>query len=198
MLINFQKKHGLVADGKFGPKTANKIVEVFKVKNPALFFGQICHESADLTLYIENLNYSANRLLQVFPKYFNLTNVNRYANKPIEIGNRVYGLRMGNKDANDGYKFRGRGAIQLTGKSNYKAFEKWLIERNLCKVNDLINNPDLVFEKFYIESAIFFFDVNNLWNITDVVTLTKRVNGGTNGLQDRINRTNKYKTWFNN
>lgn len=198
MLINFQKKYGLVVDGKFGPKTANKIVEVFKVKNPALFFGQVCHESADLTLYIENLNYSANRLLQVFPKYFNLTNVVRYANKPIDIANRVYGGRMGNKDANDGYKFRGRGAIQLTGKNNYKAFEKWLMDRNLCKENDLIINPDLVFEKFYIESAIFFFDVNNLWNITDVVALTKKVNGGTNGLQDRINRTNKYKTWFNN
>lgn len=196
MLVDFQKKYGLVADGKFGPATAKKIVEVFKIKHPAQFFGQVCHESADLTLKEENLNYSASRLLQVFPKYFNLTNVNRYAGKPIEIGNRVYGSRMGNKNANDGYYFRGRGAIQLTGRSNYKAFENWLVEKGLCKSNEIMLDPDLVWKKYYIESAIFFFDTNNLWNITDVLNLTKKVNGGTNGLQDRINRTLRYEKWF--
>ena len=196
MLIDFQKQHGLVADGKFGPVTAKKIVEVFMIKHPAQFFGQVCHESADLTLKEENLNYSASRLLQVFPKYFNLTNVNRYAGKPIEIGNRVYGNRMGNSNPNDGYYFRGRGAVQLTGRSNYKAFENWLVSKGLCKLNEIMLNPDLVWKQFYIESAIFFFDTNNLWNITDVLNLTKKVNGGTNGLQDRINRTLRYEKWF--
>lgn len=196
MLVDFQKQYGLVADGKFGPITAKKIVEVFKIKHPAQFFGQVCHESADLTLKEENLNYSASRLLQVFPKYFNLTNVNRYAGKPIEIGNRVYGSRMGNKNANDGYYFRGRGAIQLTGRNNYKAFENWLVKKGLCKSNEIMLDPDLVWKKYYIESAIFFFDTNNLWNITDVLNLTKKVNGGTNGLQDRINRTLRYEKWF--
>lgn len=196
MLVDFQKKYGLVVDGKFGPATAKKITEVFKIKHPAQFFGQVCHESADLTLKEENLNYSASRLLQVFPKYFNLTNVNRYAGKPIEIGNRVYGSRMGNKNANDGYYFRGRGAIQLTGRSNYKAFENWLVSKGLCKSNEIMLDPDLVWKKYYIESAIFFFDTNNLWNITDVLNLTKKVNGGTNGLQDRINRTLRYEKWF--
>ena len=196
MLVDFQKQYGLVADGKFGPITAKKIVEVFKIKHPAQFFGQVCHESADLTLKEENLNYSASRLLQVFPKYFNLTNVNRYAGKPIEIGNRVYGSRMGHKNANDGYYFRGRGAIQLTGRNNYKAFENWLVKKGLCKSNEIMLDPDLVWKKYYIESAIFFFDTNNLWNITDVLNLTKKVNGGTNGLQDRINRTLRYEKWF--
>lgn len=196
MLVDFQKKYGLVADGKFGPITAKKITEVFKIKHPAQFFGQVCHESLDLTLKEENLNYSASRLLQVFPKYFNLTNVTRYANKPQEIGNRVYGGRMGNKNPNDGYYFRGRGAIQLTGRDNYKSFENWLVQKGLCKPNEIMLNPDLVWKEFYIESAIWFFDKNNLWNITDVTILTKRINGGTNGLQDRINRTQKYKLWF--
>ena len=196
MLVDFQKKYGLVADGKFGPITAKKITEVFKIKHPAQFFGQVCHESLDLTLKEENLNYSASRLLQVFPKYFNLTNVNRYVNKPQEIGNRVYGGRIGNKNPNDGYYFRGRGAIQLTGRDNYKSFENWLVQKGLCKPNEIMLNPDLVWKEFYIESAIWFFDKNNLWNITDVTILTKRINGGTNGLQDRINRTQKYKLWF--
>lgn len=196
MLKEFQKKYGLVADGIFGKNTARKIAEVYNIKYPALFFGQIAHESGDFKLKEENLNYSAGRLLQVFPKYFNLTNVNRYANKPIDIANRVYGSRMGNKNPNDGYYFRGRGAIQLTGRNNYKAFENWLVDKGLAKPNEIMLNPDLVFEKFYIESAIFFFDVNNLWNISDIKTLTKRINGGLNGLDDRINRTKKYQSWF--
>ena len=196
MLIDFQRKHGLVSDGKFGPLTAKKIVEVFKIKYPAQFFGQVCHESADLTLKEENLNYSAKRLLEIFPKYFNLTNVNRYANKPQDIGNRVYGGRMGNKNTNDGYYFRGRGALQLTGRESYKEFENWLVKEGLCKPNDIMLNPDLVWKDFYIESAIWYFDKNNLWNITDVETLTKRVNGGLHGYQDRLQRTKKYKSWF--
>lgn len=196
MLKDFQKFYGLEADGIFGKNTARKIAEVFKIKHPAQFFGQTAHESGDFKLKEENLNYSASRLLQVFPKYFNLTNVNRYANKPQDIANRVYGGRMGNSNSNDGYYFRGRGAVQLTGRNNYKEFENWLVKKGLAKPNDIMINPDLVWSKFYIESAIFFFDKNNLWNITDVKELTKRVNGGTNGLQDRINRTNKYKTWF--
>ena len=196
MLKDFQKFYGLEADGIFGKNTARKIAEVFKIKHPAQFFGQTAHESGDFKLKEENLNYSASRLLQVFPKYFNLTNVNRYANKPQDIANRVYGGRMGNSNPNDGYYFRGRGAVQLTGRNNYKEFENWLVKKGLAKPNDIMINPDLVWSKFYIESAIFFFDKNNLWNITDVKELTKRVNGGTNGLQDRINRTNKYKTWF--
>lgn len=195
-LKEFQSKHGLVADGLFGKNTARKIAEVYNIKHPAQFFGQVAHESGDFKLNEENLNYSATRLLQVFPKYFNKTNVGQFANKPIAIGNRVYGGRMGNTQPNDGYYFRGRGAIQLTGRSNYKAFENWLVKKKLVKENEIMLNPDLVWRKFYVESAIFFFETNNLWNITDVTTLTKRINGGVNGLADRVARTNKYKSWF--
>ncbi len=197
MLVDFQKKYGLVADGIIGKKTATKIKEVFKIKHPAQFFGQICHESLDLTLFEENLSYTASRLQEVFPKYFpTYSKAKEYERNPQKLGNLVYGNRMGNSNPNDGYYFRGRGAIQLTGRSNYKAFENWLVSKGLCKKNEIMLNPDLVFQKFYIESAIFFFDTNNLWNITDVLKLTKKVNGGTNGLQDRINRTLRYEKWF--
>lgn len=197
MLVDFQKQYGLVADGKFGPITAKKIVEVFKIKHPAQFFGQVCHESADLTLKEENLSYTASRLQEVFSKYFpTYSKAKEYERNPQELGNLVYGNRMGNTNPNDGYYFRGRGAIQLTGRNNYKAFENWLVKKGLCKKNEIMLKPDLVFQKFYIESAIFFFDTNNLWNVTDVVKLTKKVNGGTNGLQDRINRTMRYEKWF--
>ncbi|MFV0140985.1 glycoside hydrolase family 19 protein [Empedobacter falsenii] len=196
MLVDFQKQYGLSTDG-FGPITAKKIVEVFKIKHPAQFFGQICHESLDLTLFEENLSYTASRLQEVFSKYFpTYSKAKEYERNPQKLGNLVYGGRMGNSNPNDGYYFRGRGAIQLTGRNNYKAFENWLVAKELCKKNEIMLNPDLVFQKFYIESAIFFFDTNNLWNITDVLKLTKKVNGGTNGLQDRINRTLRYEKWF--
>ncbi|MEG0697315.1 glycoside hydrolase family 19 protein [Algoriella sp.] len=197
MLVDFQKKYGLVADGKFGPITAKKIVEVFNIKHPAQFFGQVCHESANMTLKEENLNYTASRLQEVFPKYFpTYAKAKEYERSPEKLGNLVYGGRMGNKNPNDGYYFRGRGALQLTGRDNYKAFENWLVSKGLCKSNEIMLNPDLVWKDFYIESAIFFFDKNNLWNITDVLKLTKKVNGGTNGLQDRINKTMQYEKWF--
>ena len=196
MLIDFQKKHGLVP-GAFGPITAKKIVEVFNIKHPAQFFGQVCHESANMTLKEENLNYTASRLQEVFPKYFKTySKAKEYERNPEKLGNLVYGGRMGNKNPNDGYYFRGRGIIQLTGRDNYKSFENWLVEKGLCKKNEIMLNPDLVWKDFYIESAIFFFDKNNLWNITDVLKLTKKVNGGTNGLQDRINKTMQYEKWF--
>ena len=197
MLIDFQKKYGLKADGVFGKNTARKIAEVFNIKHPALFFGQVCHESANLTLKEENLNYTASRLQQVFPKYFQTySKTKMYERNPQKLANLVYGNRMGNVNPNDGYYFRGRGAVQLTGRSNYKEFENWLIKKGLCKTNEIMLNPDLVWKDYYIESAIFFFDKNNLWNIADIKTLTKRVNGGLNGLQDRINKTNQYAKWF--
>ena len=196
MLIDFQKKYGLVPGG-FGPITAKKIQEVFNIKHPAQFFGQVCHESANLSLKEENLNYTASRLQQVFPKYFpTFSKAKEYERNPQKLGNLVYGGRMGNKNPDDGYYFRGRGALQLTGRDNYKAFENWLVLKKLCKPNEIMLDPDLVWKEFYIESAIFFFDTNNLWNITDVLKLTKKVNGGTNGLQDRINRTLRYEKWF--
>jgi len=161
----------------------------------AHFLAQCGHESGGFRAVSENLNYSAKGLLGIFRKYF--TNVNiamQYERKPEKIANRVYSSRMGNGNeaSGEGYKFRGRGYIQLTGKDNYRAFDATVGE-------DILANPDLVATKYPLASAAFFFKRNNLWAIcdrgssSDVVTaVTKRVNGGTIGLADRQKHFNEY------
>lgn len=159
----------------------------------AHFAGQLSHESFDFKITSENLNYSAERLLQVFPKYFNEKNVILYARKPIKIANRVYANRMGNADENsgDGWKYRGRGYIQLTGKNNYLAFSKFIGE-------DCIQNPDLVSQKYALESAIWFFFENKIFSLCkdlsddSIKKVTKIINGGLNGFADRKAKTLKY------
>lgn len=160
----------------------------------AHFLAQCSHESSGFKAVSENLNYSANGLKKTFPKYFPGTLNESYAKKPEKIASRVYGGRMGNGDEStgEGYKFRGRGYIQLTGKSNYTKFSKFIGE-------DVVANPDLVATKYPLASAAFFFDSNNLWSICDkgatvdvVTAVTKRVNGGTIGLDDRIKHFKEY------
>jgi len=176
------------------------IVDKFNITNPlrlSHFLSQCAHESANFTALRENLNYSSDRLLKIFPKYFkDRATADAYARKPEKIGARVYANRMGNgnEESGEGYKFRGRGYIQLTGKDNYKQFGVFVGE-------DLVNTPDLVATKYPLTSAAFFFNKNKLWaicdkgNSVDVVTLvTKRVNGGTHGLQDRIEKFNFYNS----
>jgi putative chitinase len=154
----------------------------------AHFLAQCALESMNFTAVVENLNYSAQRLLQVFPKYFKNVDVNAYARNPQKIGSRVYANRMGNGDeaSGDGFTYRGRGYIQLTGKNNYQAFSGFIGE-------DCIANPDLVATTYPLASAAFFFNSNNIWQICDqgssdavVTSVTKRVNGGTHGLADRL------------
>jgi len=170
------------------------VAEKFGVTTPlrlAHFLAQCAHESANFTAVKENLNYSADGLRKIFGKYFPTDALAaQYARQPEKIANRVYSSRMGNGDeaSGDGFKFRGRGYIQLTGKENYVAFDKIVVE-------DILANPDLVATKYPLLSAAFFFNKNNLWAICDkgdsidVVTMvTKRVNGGTHGLEDRINK----------
>ena len=175
------------------PDTAAK----FNITNPlrlAHFLAQCGHESGGFKAVSENLNYSAKGLLGTFPKYFNSTTAAQYERKPEMIASRVYGGRMGNGDEStkEGFKFRGRGYIQLTGKSNYTNFTKFIGE-------DCIANPDLVATKYPLASAAFFFDSNKLWSICDlgssddvVKQVTKRVNGGYNGLDDRIKHFKEY------
>jgi putative chitinase len=175
------------------PDTAAK----FNITNPlrlAHFLAQCGHESGGFKAVSENLNYSAKGLLGTFPKYFNATTAAQYERKPEMIASRVYGGRMGNGDEStkEGFKFRGRGYIQLTGKSNYTNFTKFIGE-------DCIANPDLVATKYPLASAAFFFDSNKLWSICDlgstddvVTKVTKRVNGGTIGLADRIKHFKEY------
>src|SRR5437016_2419716 len=128
----------------------------------AHFLAQCALESTGFTATVENLSYSAQRLLQVFPKYFRGVDPNDYARNPEKIGNRVYANRMGNGDeaSGDGFKFRGRGYIQLTGKNNYTSFSQFVGE-------DCVANPDLVATKYPLASAAFYFNSNNVWAICD-------------------------------
>ena len=169
----------------------------FNITNPlrlAHFLAQCGHESAGFKAIQENLNYSADGLKKIFPKYFPGNLAEGYAKNPEKIASKVYGSRMGNGDetTKEGYKFRGRGFIQLTGKDNYTKFAKFIGE-------DTVGNPDLVATKYPLASAAFFFDSNKLWTICDkgaddatVTAVTKRVNGGTIGLADRIKHFKEY------
>ncbi len=175
-------------------------VEKFKLNTPlrlAHFLAQCAHESGNWKFKVENLNYSAAALQSVFRKYFpDEATAAQYARKPEMIANKVYASRMANGDeaSGDGWKFRGRGYIQLTGKQNYSSFDK-IIE------DDLLSNPDLVAEKYPLLSAAWFWDSNNLSALADkgatdadVTAITKRVNGGTHGLEDRLSKFNTYYT----
>ena len=154
----------------------------------AHFLAQCGHESGGFRAVQENLNYSAKGLCAIFRKYFpSVTVAMQYERKPEKIANKVYANRMGNGNeaSGAGWKFRGRGYIQLTGTENYKSFDATVPE-------DIIANPDLVATKYPLASAAFFFKKNNLWSICDrgsspdvVTAVTKRVNGGTIGLADR-------------
>ena len=152
-------------------------------KRQACFIGQCMHESGGFRLLRENLNYSARALMNTWPSRFPDADVaEQYARQPEKIANKVYGGRMGNTEDGDGAKFIGRGLIQLTGKDNYKAFGDAIGE-------DLVDNPQLVEEPRYAAlSAGWFWNkrgLNALADVMDIDTLTKRINGGSIGINDR-------------
>jgi putative chitinase len=196
-LKSLQEKIGVTADGAFGPGTMKKAMEFYKLTpvRAAHFFAQTAHETGGYKLFSENLNYSAEGLQGIFGKYFPGNLEASYARNPEKIANRVYASRMGNGNeaSGDGWKYRGRGALQLTGKDNYAAFAKYL------QKPEIMTTPDLVATEYSFESAMFFFDKNKLWEICDkgindaaILALTKRINGGTHGLADRSEKTKKY------
>ena len=196
-LKSLQERAGVAADGAFGPGTLKAAMSLLKLTpvRAAHFFAQTAHETGEYKLFTENLNYSASGLQGVFGKYFPGNLEESYARNPEKIANRVYADRMGNGNeaSGDGWKYRGRGALQLTGKSNYKAFADYLGKP------EIMETPDLVSTTYAFESAMFFFDRNKLWSICDqgvndasILALTKRINGGTNGLDHRKQLTNKY------
>jgi predicted chitinase len=157
----------------------------------AHFFAQILHESGFMRFDMENLNYSADALRRVFGKYFRTKEeANAYARQPEKIANRVYANRMGNgrEASGDGWKYRGRGLIQLTGRVNYKAFAAWVGD------DRIMDDPDLVASEYAVHSAVFFWDRHNLNTLADkddVVAVTRRINGGDNGLAHRRELLNK-------
>lgn len=192
-----QTKIGVTADGAFGPGTLKAAMAFYKLTplRAAHFFAQTAHETGEYKAFSENLSYSTDGLKKIFGKYFPGTLAEGYARNPEKIANRVYGNRMGNGDeaSGEGWKFRGRGALQLTGKENYTAFSKYLSKP------EILVNPDLVANEYAFESAMFFFDKNKLWTICDkgidvasITALTKRINGGTLGLDHRKALTLKY------
>lgn len=200
-LIKLQEKIGVTADGSFGPATLKAAAAYFKMtpERAAHFFGQTAHETGGYALFSENLNYSAAGLVATFGSFFLGNLADLYARQPIKIASRVYANRMGNGNeaSRDGYTFRGRGALQTTGKSNYQ-----LLATHLQKP-EIMDNPDLVATDYAFESAIFYFDSNKLWAIADqgvnpqtILAITKRINGGTNGLEDRTSLTNRYYSWL--
>ena len=178
------------------------VVEKFEINTSlrlAHFLAQCGHESGGFKAVSENLNYGAAGLQSIFKKYFTAESAKEFERKPEKIANIVYANRMGNgpQASGEGYKFRGRGYIQLTGKDNYTSFDK-VVE------DDIIANPDLVATKYPLLSAAWFFHKNGLHKIADegatdvvVTKVTKRVNGGTIGLPDRIKHFNEYNNLLN-
>jgi putative chitinase len=196
-LASLQTKVGVKADGEFGKNTLKACMKHYGLtpESASHFFAQCAHESGNFIIFRENLNYSADGLLRIFPKYFDAIKARQYARQPERIANRVYANRMGNGDeaSGDGWRYRGRGAIQLTGKNNYRDFADW--------VGKTID-PEDVAEQYAFDSAQFFFDRNKLWKYCDEVTdtnialLTRAINGGTHGIEDRKAKTHKYYGWL--
>jgi len=195
MLLNLEKLKGHIPESVITqiPEVAGKF-NITSALRLAHFLAQCGHESGGFKIVKENLNYSSERLKVIFPKYFPGNLSESYSRNPEKIASKVYGGRMGNGDelTKEGFKFRGRGYIQLTGKQNYSAFAKFIGE-------DTVTNPDLVATKYPLASAAFFFNSNKLWSICDrgaddatVTAVTKRVNGGTIGLADRIKHFKEY------
>jgi putative chitinase len=193
--LNLGGLAGKVPDGVIAqiPETAQDFGITTNLRL-AHFLAQCALESNNFTAIVENLNYRAARLMEVFPKYFRGVDPAAYANNPEKIGNRVYANRMGNGDeaSGDGFKFRGRGYIQLTGKNNYTSFSTFVGE-------DCVANPDLVANKYPLASAAFYFNSNKIWAICDrgaddgtVTQVTKAVNGGTHGLAERLQNFKKF------
>jgi putative chitinase len=167
--------------------------EIDTTNRIAGFLAQTGHESSDYTLLKENLNYSAERLVVVFKKYFPTIEAARpYHRNPEKIANKVYGNRMGNGDesSGEGYKFRGRGAIQLTGKNNYSKFAQSIGK----SLDDTVAYCETL--KGALESACWFWKTNNINHTCDnddIVAMTKAINGGTIGIDDRTQRYDSAK-----
>ena len=198
LLINAEVCAPVMAD--IWVNALNKTCDRYQIDTPlriAGFLSQVGHESGGFKFTVENLNYSAQALRAIFGKYFtDDSQALAYARQPEKIANRVYANRMGNGDekSGDGYKYRGRGLIQITGKDNYTAFA------NASGV-DAVNSPVLVeVPDAACLSAGWFWDtrhLNNYADAGDVLGMTKRINGGTNGLDDRQARYTKLLDYFN-
>jgi len=166
------------------------------------FLCQVLHESGNLRVVTENMRYSADRLRVVFKKYFpNDETAELFAKKPRRIANHVYGARLGNRgqNTNDGWNYRGRGLIQLTGRSNYTQFEKWLNNEFGFAIN-VVANPNRVAEHDAVDAAVWFWEKRGLDRLAmadDIKKITKKVNGSTHSVKHRTELLNKIKEVVN-
>ena len=202
-LKQLQKTCGCTPDGAFGPNTARAIAKHYNLtpKRGAHLLGQSAHESGGFLISEENLYYSTpERIQAVWPSRFpTVADAQPYAKNPSGLANNVYANRMGNgpESSGDGYKNRGRGFIQLTGADNIRQFAEHIGR------DGLIDDPDPIANELAMDSAIFFFEKNGLFKMADegvnedvIKKITRRVNGGYHGLDDRIAQTNKIYTWL--
>lgn len=196
-----QAKCGVAADGAFGPNTARAIAKHYNLtpKRGAHLLGQAAHESGNFMVSEENLNYRASTMCRVWPSRFKSeAEAKPYAMNPQKLANKVYNGRMGNKiGSNDGWLFAGKGFIQLTGKDNVRAFAEHIGR------DSLVEDPSPIATELAMDSAIFFFEKNGLFSIADegvnddvIKKITRRVNGGYHGLDDRIEKTKKIYGWL--
>lgn len=196
--FNFKKEHlaEMIKGNPYVDQWYEALCEIlpeYNINTPArvaAFIAQCAHESGGFKFLKENLNYRAESLLKTFPKYFKtLEEARAYEKQPVKIANRIYGNRMGNgpEESGDGFRYCGRGLIQLTGKENYSWFAASL-EIPVEEASEYLET----FEGA-VQSACWFWETNNLnqWaDKGDILTLTKRINGGTIGLEDRIKHYN--------
>lgn len=197
-----QEKCGCTPDGAFGPNTARAIASHYELSpnRAAHLLGQASHESGGFTITKENLYYSTpERICKVWPSRFKtVEDAEPYAKNPQGLANKVYNGRMGNEDgSNDGWIFSGKGFIQLTGKSNFRSFASDM------RLPEVMDEPSRVETDYAFESAYWFFDKNGLFKMADngigtdnIKAITKRVNGGYHGLDDRIAQTQKIYGWL--
>jgi len=195
-----QAKVGVTADGAFGPNTARAIAKHYglSAKRAAHLLGQASHESGGFKLVRENLNYSAETTVRVWPTRFKtVAEAEPFARNPKALADKVYSNRMGNGEG-EGHIYIGRGFLQLTGKDNYKAFAADM------RVPEIMQDPSLVETKYAFETAIWFFEKNGLFAIADkgvnddtIKQITKRVNGAYVGLDHRMKETRKIWSWLN-
>lgn len=194
-----QSELNLNPDGKIGGETFGAMRMKWNLTGIQLahFLAQCEHETGGFRIFEENLNYSAQRLVEIFPKHYHekLLAI-KHERKPSVIANHVYGNRLGNNQPNDGWHFRGRGCIQLTGRTNYRLFAESVSDLSIMEY------PGLIAIKYTFESALWYFNQRKIFDVcvdlsSDTITkVTKMVNGGTNGISDRIKKTLNYNQFL--
>tara|TARA_R100000654_G_scaffold18757_2_gene38872 strand:+ start:1318 stop:1935 length:618 start_codon:yes stop_codon:yes gene_type:complete len=190
-----QEKIGSTPDGAFGPNTARAIAKFYELtrERGAHLLGQAAHESANFTLTKENLNYSVASMMRVWPSRFpTKDSAEPYARNPKALAEKVYFDRMGNDTKEKASLYIGRGFLQLTGFRNHKSFAADMA------LPEVLEDPSLLETEYAFETALWFFKRNDLFKIADdgvndetIKKITKRVNGGYHGLEDRIDKTKK-------